>query len=268
MAHVDLVRFGRGIRALRMRRRWRQMDLATEASVSQSTIARIELGRSGRIAVETLEKVALAVGARVDLRLNFNGEALDRLLDQDHAALVEIVVGRLRLADWEVRAEVSFSIRGERGSIDIAAWHAATRVLLVIEIKSVVPDVQAMLFTFDRKARLGREIAASVGWQPVAVGRLLVIGTSRTARRRVDTHQATFEAAVPDRFVAIRRFIAAPDPLRPIRGLLFVPASPRATTRHRQPASPRPARVQSPGGRARLAPPSRRVTLRRDRRDE
>jgi transcriptional regulator with XRE-family HTH domain len=247
MAHVDLVRFGRGIRALRVRRRWRQKDLALEAKVSQSIIARIELGRSGRTAVETLEKVAHTVGARLELWLNFNGEALDRLLDQDHAALVEIVAGRLRSAGWEVRAEVSFSIRGERGSIDLAAWHAATRVLLVIEVKSVVPDVQAMLFTFDRKARLGREIAATLGWQPIAVGRLLVIGSSRTARRRLETHEATFDAAVPDRFVAIRRYIAAPDPHRRMRGLMFVPGSSIATTRHRQPAPPRRARVQGDG---------------------
>jgi transcriptional regulator with XRE-family HTH domain len=231
---VDLVRFGRGVRALRLRRRWRQKDLAAEAHVSQSIVARIELGRSGRIPVETLGAVAQALGARVDLWLNFNGEALDRLLDQDHAALVEIVTGRLRAVGWEVRTEVSFNIRGERGSVDIVAWHAPMRVLLVLEIKSVVPDVQAMLSTFDRKGRLGAEIAASLDWRPVAVGRILVIASSRTSRRRIESHRATFEAALPDRFVAVRRYLASPDPARPLRGLMFVTGSPRATTRHRQ----------------------------------
>lgn len=32
--------------------------------------------------------------------------------------------------------EVSFSIYGQRGVIDILAWHAATRSLLVIELKT------------------------------------------------------------------------------------------------------------------------------------
>ena len=186
------------------------------------------------MSLDVLEAVAQPLGARVDLRLNFNGEALDRLLDQDHAGLVEIVTGRLRAAGWEVRTEVSFNIRGERGSVDIVAWHVATRVLLIIEIKSVVPDVQATLFTFDRKGRLGSEIAASLGWRPAAVARLLVIGSSRTSRRRIASHHATFAASLPDRFAAVRRYIASPDPGRPLRGLMFVTGSPRATTRHRQ----------------------------------
>ena len=33
-----------------------------------------------------------ALGARLDCRLLWNGEALDRLLDESHAALVETVV--------------------------------------------------------------------------------------------------------------------------------------------------------------------------------
>lgn len=185
--------------------------------------------------VETLAKVANALGSRVDVRLNWNGEALDRLLDQGHAALVEIVAARMRSAGWEVRPEVSFWIRGERGSVDLVAWHAATRILLIIEIKSVVPDIQATLFTFDRKGRLGEEIGASLGWRPVAVGRLMVIGASRTARRRVEEHRSTFEAALPDRFVEVRRFIAAPDARRGLQGLIFVTGGPLLTTRHRQP---------------------------------
>ena len=128
------------------------------------------------------------------MRLDWNGEALDRLLDGEHANLVEIVARRLRSAGWEVAAEVTFWIRGERGSVDLLAWHPATRVLLVIEVKSVVPDQQATLSTLDRKARLGREIAGERGWNPLAVGRLLVIGDSRTARRRVDEHATTYDA--------------------------------------------------------------------------
>lgn len=236
---MDMVRFGRGIRALRLRRRWRQVDLAAAAGVSQSVVARIELGLGGRVTPETLAKVANALGARVDVRLNWNGEALDRLLDQGHAALVEIIAGRLRIAGWDVRAEVSFSIRGERGSVDLVAWHASTRIVLVIEIKSVVPDIQATLFTFDRKARLGQEIAASLGWRPVGVARLLVIGASRTARRRVEEHRSTFGAALPDRSVEVRRFLSAPDTARGLRGLIFVSGGPQPTTRHRQPRGAR-----------------------------
>lgn len=231
---MDLVRFGRGIRALRLRRRWRQIDLALAAGVSQTIVAMIELGRGRRIAIESYERVAGALGASVDVVLRWNGEGLDRLLDLSHAELVESIAVLLRAAGWEVRTEVSFAIRGERGSVDVLAWHAATRTVLVTEVKSVVPDVQATLFGLDRKGRLGFQIAASVGWAATGVGRLLVISGDRTSRRRVARHATTFEAALPDRLVRVRRWLKAPGPGGSLRGLIFLPTSHGGTTRHRQ----------------------------------
>src|SRR5689334_10383743 len=207
---MDLVRFGRGIRALRLRKRWRQVDLAAAAGVSQTVVAMLELGRGRRLAIESYERVAAALDARFDLLLRWNGEALDRLLDQDHAALVEAIAVLLRASGWEVRTEVSFAIRGERGSVGVLAWHAETRTVLVIEVKSVVPDVQATLFGLDRKGRLGREIAGSIGWAEIGVARLLVVNGDRTSRRRIARHATTFEAALPDRLVAVRRWLRAP----------------------------------------------------------
>ena len=232
---MDWVRLGRSIRALRKRRAWRQVDLAAAAGVSQSMVARIELGRGDRVAPWIVERIAHALGARVLVRIDWNGEALDRLLDADHARLVEIVASLLRRADWEVAAEVTFWIRGERGSVDLLAWHAQSRIVLVIEVKSIVPDIQAMLMSFDRKARLGAEIAATRGWRPAAVGKLLVIGESRTARRRVESHRTTFEVELPQRFRDVRRFLVRPRPEKPLRALMFLPGSPLVTTRHRQP---------------------------------
>jgi transcriptional regulator with XRE-family HTH domain len=251
---VDLVRFGRGIRALRLRRRWRQVDLAAAAGVSQTIVSKIELGRGRRIAVESYERVTGALDATVDMLLRWNAEGLDRLLDHDHAALVEAVAGMLRVSGWEVRTEVSFAIRGERGSVDVLALHPASRCVLVVEVKSVVPDVQATLFGLDRKGRLGREIAASIGWAALAVGRLLVVNGDRTSRRRIERQTATFEAALPDRLVAVRRWIRSPQADAPIRGLMFVSSSSGATTRHRQ--SRRPAKAE----RVRAAPRARNVS--------
>lgn len=191
-----------------------------------------------RVLAGTLERVVSALGARMRVLVDWHGEALDRLLDDDHARLVEIMANRLRSAGWDVAAEVTFAIYGERGSVDLLAWHAATRVLLIIEIKSVVPDVQATLASIDRKVRLGAKIGASRGWQPAAVASLLVIGASRTARRRVEAHRSTFEAEFPHRVSAVRAFLAAPSASAPLRGLIFVSGSHQLTTRHRQ---PRPA---------------------------
>jgi transcriptional regulator with XRE-family HTH domain len=230
---MDLVRFGRGIRALRRRRGWRQHDLAVAARVSRSVVVRVETGQSGNVPLAKVERLAGVLGARSDLRLSWNGEALDRLLDADHAQLVEFVAVLLRAAGWEVAAEVTFWIRGERGSVDLLAWHARTRFVLVVEIKTVVPDQQSMLASHDRKVRLGLEIAKSRGWIGVGVGKLLVIRESRTSRRRVEAHTTTYGTEYPDRAFAIRRWLAHPDDARPLRGLWFLSDDRGRSTRHR-----------------------------------
>src|SRR5215212_4286179 len=160
---VEVIAFGRGVRALRRRRRLTQDEVANRARVSRSVIGRIERGGSDRVTVATLERVAAVLDARVTCRLSWNGEGLDRLLDEAHAGVVDLVVRALREADWLVATEVSFNHFGERGSIDVLAFHPTTRVVLVIEIKSVMPDVQATLVTLDRKQRLALAIAESRG---------------------------------------------------------------------------------------------------------
>jgi transcriptional regulator with XRE-family HTH domain len=175
---MDLIRFGRSIRALRMRRKWRQIDLALAAHVSRAKVVRIELGQSDAMPVRDLDSVAQVLGARTDLRLSWNGEALDRLLDGEHAGVVETVARMLRSDGWDVAVEVTFWIRGERGSIDVLGWHPRERIVLVVEVKSVVPDQQAMLAALDRKLRLGLEIGGERGLDGVAAARLLVIKES------------------------------------------------------------------------------------------
>ena len=230
---MDAVRFGRIVRALRHRRGWRQLDLARRTGVSQSLIARIERGGAGRLTIRRLEAVVEELGARVTVRVDWNGEAADRLLDAEHAALVEVVVDTLRAAGWDPVPEVTFAIGGERGSIDVLAWHEPTATVLVIEVKSVVPDVQAMLAVHDRKLRLANRVARDRGWRPARTGSALIIRDTRTSRRRVDDHLATFAARFPDRVAEIRRFIVRPaSASRPIHGLWFL--SPRTGAGIRQ----------------------------------
>lgn len=219
---MDGVRFGRQLRALRRRKRWRQDDLADAAAVSRGVVARAEQGRAERVTVATLERIARPLGARLICRLDWNGEALDRLLDADHASIVEQVVRILTACGWLCATEVSFSVYGERGSIDILAFHPGERVLLVIEVKSTMPDVQATLVALDRKARLGMQIARERGWDASTAGRLLVIGDNRTARRRVAAHEATFAAALPDRSRVVRRWLVNPRRDSPLAGLWFL----------------------------------------------
>jgi transcriptional regulator with XRE-family HTH domain len=228
-AAVDTLRFGRALRALRIRLELTQAQLAARVGVSASMISRVENGRIGRVAFATLHAIGAALGADVQPMVRWRGEALDRLLDEAHAAVVDAIVEMLRHTGWEVAIEVSFSVGGERGSIDVFAWHAPTGFLLVIEAKSVVPDNQATLFGLDRKARIAPILARRRGWTCTGVGRLLVVADGRTSRRRVERHAPTFESALPARTVAIRRWLKAPtNPA--IAGLLFVRTHPKSSS--------------------------------------
>ena len=96
-------------------------------------IAAIDRGQIEGVTVGSLVRAARALGADVDLRLRWRGEHLDRLLDEAHSTLVDAMVARLKRFGWVVDVEVSFAIWGERGSIDVLAFHPAFGALLVVE---------------------------------------------------------------------------------------------------------------------------------------
>ena len=145
--------------------------------------------------------------------------------------MVERTLELLARGGWAATPEVTFQIAGERGSIDILAWHPATRILLVVEVKSVVPDIQAMVGGLDRKTRLGPAIARERGWVPAIVARLLVLSDDRTSRRRIEAFESTFARALPARTVAVKRWLARPAGL--LEGLLFLSGLPRMQARQR-----------------------------------
>jgi transcriptional regulator with XRE-family HTH domain len=238
---MDAVRLGLSLRALRLRRRLTQASLAALSGVSRATIWRLERGRADRVAVATLVRIAAELGATVDVRVLWHGEGLDRLLDAAHADITDAVLRLLRDAGWEVATEVSFNVRGDRGTIDILAFHRPTGSLLVVEIKSVVPDLQAMLGTLDRKARVTGSFAEQRGWRATAISRLLVLPDDRTARRRIAQHEATFAAALPSRTAAVRRWIKRP--VGRLAGVLFLSDVHQVSTRHRVSGRLRPGRA-------------------------
>lgn len=177
-----------------------------------------------------------AVGGYLSLRIVFQGEALDRLRDRRHAALVDAMVDRLRADGWDVATEVSFNHFGERGSIDILAYHPATRRLLVIEVKTVVPDIGGSLATLDRKVRLAPDLAQARGWNPRTVARLLVMPEASTVRRRIGSHEATFANAFPARNVEVNRWLRAP--VGSLSGLIFLSSARMTGPRRRSTRAP------------------------------
>jgi transcriptional regulator with XRE-family HTH domain len=228
-------RFGTVLRSIRIRRRLRQMDLAERAGVSDTLISRLERGHLEGIGINTIRAVAKVLDVRVDLTPRWRAGDLDRLLNARHSRLHELVARHLdELPDWFAQPEVSFAIYGERGIIDILAWHPRLRALLVIELKTDVADVNELVGTVDRKGRLARRIAVERGWigahdPPPTVSIWIIVADGHTNRRRIQAHGTMLRAAFPVDGRAIRAWLR--NPTRPIRALSFWPDSRPATVR-------------------------------------
>jgi transcriptional regulator with XRE-family HTH domain len=183
---------GERFRVLRRRLGLRQADLAAMTGLSRQVIGRLERGECDRMLLAAADKVAQTLGARLVVYLSWQGEQLDRLIDAAHAELQNAVVGFLTAAGWLCAVEVSFNHYGDRGRYDILAYHPATGILLVIEVKSAIGDVQATRGQLDVKLRLARTVARERGWNARHVARLLVIADERQQHRIVRRHAALF----------------------------------------------------------------------------
>lgn len=180
------VELGLVVRAVRRRLRLRQLDVARRGRVHRSTVGLVERGGSGRVSLDVLRRIFVALDARLDLRPLWRGPHLDRLLDEEHSRLAAAWKARLERWGWIVRVEVSFSRYGERGRIDLFVWHPGLRILGVVEIKTDMVDSQELLGPLDVKTRLAPTIAASLGWRnPKVVVPILIFKDDRTVRRRV-----------------------------------------------------------------------------------
>ena len=174
-------------------------------------VSRLERGRIAAMTVGNIREIAQALDAELLLVIRWRGGELDRLMDEAHATMVGRAVEMLQAQGWETRSEVSFSVYGERGSIDVFAWHAPTRTLLVVEVKSELTSVEETLRVHDSKLRLAPRIAAErFGWHATATARLLVLADLSTARRRVARHRAVFDGAYPLRGHTIRAWLISP----------------------------------------------------------
>ena len=181
------------------------------AGLSQDVVSLLECGHVEDVSVRALRGIAGILGAELRMEVWFRGGELDRLLDEGHAAVVAAVVRRLEALGWDVRPEVSFAVYGERGSVDVAAWHAASRTLLIVEVKAEPTSVEETLRRHDVRVRLSPSAARErFGWEARRVARLLVLPAGTTPRRPVARHDTVLRAAYPLRGPALRRWLAAP----------------------------------------------------------
>ena len=152
------------IRTLRVRRHWRQKDLAARAGVSRQLVTKIENGHIDSVSVRAVRRVVGALGGAAEVLIRVPGGEADRAVNAGHAAMHEAAARLFRRLDgWVTAPEVTFSIYGERGVIDVMAWHAGSRTLLVVELKTLLVDVNDLMGSMDRRRRLATRMARERG---------------------------------------------------------------------------------------------------------
>jgi len=209
---MDGSRVGRLTRAVRIQRGLRQADVGRLSGVSQRSVARVEQGDLGSVSLETVERVAAVLGITLRLDARWQGGDGDRLVDREHAAVVDLVVSELRRVGWEVEIEYTFNHFGERGSVDVVGWHGLSGSLVIVEVKSRLTDLQDLLASLGRKIRIVPDrLAEDRGWESVRVGRVIALPGSTANRGVVDRHRAIFDASFPGRASGVRRWLRAPD---------------------------------------------------------
>jgi len=204
---------------VRLKRGWRQSDVGDRAGVHRTVVSNIERGRLEHISLGAILAVARSLDVQVNLTARWHAGDLDRLVNSRHAGLHESVARwfAAELPDWVLDPEVSFSIYGERGVIDILAWHGGLRALIVIELKTDIVDVNQLMGQMNQRRRLAREIARDRGWDPVTISTWVIVANGRTNRARLAAHRVALRNAFPLDGRSMQGWLRRPD--RPIAAL-------------------------------------------------
>jgi transcriptional regulator with XRE-family HTH domain len=196
------------------------VDVAEKAGVSEATVSAVEHGQFESTSLRIVRGVAAAAGVSLSVTPRWRGPDLYRLLDEKHAAIAGCVVTRLTALGWAAKPEHTFSIYGERGSIDVLAWLPSRRAALVVEVKTQLVDLQDLLSTLDRKRRLAVVVAQGLGWRPEVVGTLLVMPAETQARNSVVKHRALLDGSYPARGAEVQDWLRTPQ--RDLGGIWFL----------------------------------------------
>ena len=198
-------RLGAQVREARERRAWTQERLAEISGVGRLVIGRLDRGE-GRIDVELLERVALALGLSLVVTL---GRDLDATpADGGHLQIQELVLRHARASGFGASFELAARPAEPWRSVDVGLAVEAIRRMIVVECWNTIGDVGAASRGSTRK-RAEAEAAAVARWGPSG-GAALVWIVRATARNRhlLARYPEVFAARFPG---SIARLGGSPD---------------------------------------------------------
>lgn len=206
---VDDVAVGRLLRAIRIRRGWRQADVAVKAGMHRSQVSRAERGLLEDLRLGDLRRIGAVLEVRTPLAPTWRGGDADRLVNAGHVALQGAILGQLP-PGWSAIPEAPL-VGTERGVVDLVAWHQESRSLLLIEVKTELADPGALVAQVSRYRRALPALARAHGWEGQAcVGTWVAIADSSMNRRRLALASALLRRAFPQGGYELRRWLLQP----------------------------------------------------------
>jgi transcriptional regulator with XRE-family HTH domain len=222
MARPYAETIGSGLAEARRARGWSQRRLATDSGVPQTVISAIERAALRHPPLETVGVLCAALDAEllVEIRAAHVVGRTDQR-DPAHAACVGTVIRILERAAWVVASEVEIVTGRSHGFIDLLAYDAARRRILVIEIKTEVRDVGGLDRQVGWYLREARGAAARLGWRPRSVAAVVIVLATAAADAAIVANRRVLDQAFPRRGRAVREALLHGGELTH-RGLLMV----------------------------------------------
>ncbi|HEX7491746.1 MAG TPA: helix-turn-helix transcriptional regulator [Candidatus Limnocylindrales bacterium] len=216
---------GLQVAAERRRRHLTLRDLAEMAGLGRATVHDIESGREGSLGAYV--RLAAALGLKTDFNLvdaRRRESASASAKDPVHASMGEAEVARFRPLGFRVGLDEPYQHYQFAGRADFVAWSPEPPVLLHIENKTALPDIQEAIGAFNAKRNyLGAELAARSGverWRSEA--HVLAVLWSAEAMTALRSHRASFEAVCPDGPDGFERWWSGAPPASGMRKILIL----------------------------------------------
>jgi transcriptional regulator with XRE-family HTH domain len=189
---------GATITEIRSTIRWSQRELSRRTGVTQSTISRIERAILKDPPLATIAGLIDAMGGhlRIEVDPPFLGERRQQL-DPAHSRMSGFVARRLETQRWSVATEVEVGGNRSRGWIDLLAFDARSRRVLVIEIKTQIHDLGRIDRTLGWYEREAWAAARRLEWRPAIVTGCLMLLMTQQNDANVRQNRESLERLFP-----------------------------------------------------------------------
>jgi len=188
-------RIGAEIQAMRERRGWTRVELASRAGLGRMVESRIERGVVDPD-LNALQRIALALDR--PLVVSFGGrDPADSPTDAGHLAIQELVLRTGRAAGYSGSFELSTRVAEPWRSVDVGLVSEARRRLILAECWNTIGDVGAAARSSSRKLAELEDLAVARWGSDAIVGLVWVVRATARNRALLARYPEVFASRFP-----------------------------------------------------------------------